>query len=78
MLRKIKKNIGVRLLCVGRPPRQVAAMLEKQERAANGEIDEEEETPPAAAAPAAAASASPEVCISRFVLLWPKKGSPCF
>ncbi|CAB1104698.1 unnamed protein product [Ectocarpus sp. CCAP 1310/34] len=55
-MKKMSRVLGINI-------HQVAAMLEKQERAANGEIDEEEETPPAAAAaatPAAAAAASPE------------------
>lgn len=42
---------------------QVAAMLEKQERAENGDIDEEEETSaPAAAAAAADGGGKSEVC----------------
>ncbi|CAM9710095.1 unnamed protein product, partial [Ectocarpus fasciculatus] len=54
-MKKMSRVLGINI-------HQVAAMLEKQERAANGEIDEEEETPPAAAAaaPAAAAAAKPE------------------
>lgn len=47
---------------------QVAAMLEKQERAANGEVDDEDEaTPPADTPGVASSSANAEV---RFVPYW--------